>query len=97
MDRQNNGTLTDEQIDNAIREKAAQQRAAARRARNYDRAVVIVCRLIFNGTIHIDPEHDKFLGAQEFEAGVKTVLAMLEAFELDSPEREIVDPFNWHK
>lgn len=64
----------------------------ARRQRNIDRAAVIVSRLMFEGMIEIVP------GAVDngmvFENSIDIVLDMLERYQLDSPEGEIVDVFS---
>lgn len=68
------------------------QRLAARRNRNFDRAVLIVARLNFEGVIRNQPERDFY----DFihENAIKAVLEMLERFQLDSPEQKIVDAFD---
>lgn len=87
-----------EQIENSDRksgfaERSEEKRAVARRNRNHDRAVMIAANLIQMGLIPtsvgqtgvIDPD----LGIK-FEDAVTEILLMLEAFQLDSPNGDVV-------
>lgn len=67
------------------------QSAGARRARNLDRAIVIVARLMFEGCILMDVNS---MYGEVFENSVTAVLDLLERFQLDSPDGEIVDVFD---
>lgn len=85
-----NEHLTDEQLDRRIHERMAVMRVEARRARNLDRAIVIVARLMFEGCILMDVNS---MYGQVFEDSVTVVLDLLERFQLDSQEGEIIDIF----
>ena len=65
-------------------------KTSARRARNLDRAIVIVARLMFEGCILMDTNS---MYGDVFENSVTAVLDLLERFHLDSPEGEIIDVF----
>jgi len=58
-----------------------------RRERNFDRAIMIVSHLITTGTIVIGPDD---IYGDHFQAAVKDVLMLLEAYQLDSPNGEYV-------
>jgi len=69
-------------------EELKQKQREMRRLRNFDRAVMIVSTLMFEGMIKVNPDCD--LG-DIFEVSVDHVLKMLEMFDLDSPNGDIVD------
>lgn len=79
--------------ENHIEERNKELAAKARRRRNYDRAIMIAAQLLHMGVIESQPdEHGRIdvdLG-HKFEDAVTEVLLMLEAFQLDSPNGEIV-------
>lgn len=66
--------------------------ANARHARNFDRAVMIVARLMFDGMIETAFWCND--NGQYFENSVDIVTDMLEKFQLDSPDGDIVDLFH---
>lgn len=89
----NAGTNQHENENQARWEQISRQGAAeARRRRNFDRAVLIAARLQFEGIVSPQGESKDFYD-HEFENAVKAILDMLERFDLDSPNGEIVDVF----
>lgn len=83
----NGNVSAHDRMQEVIEQSTQQRRAEARRNRNFDRAVMIVSHLIFDGVIQLTPDN---MYGDTFQDAVRVVLALLEAFELDSPEKDIV-------
>lgn len=92
--RNNELDETFEEITEGVRRLNKQYEQAekleGRRNRNFDRAVLIVARLNFEGVIR-GGQTDFY--DYHFGEAVKAILDMLEKFQLDSPDGQIVDIF----